>query len=128
MADPMLAALVQVSIIGAGLWLILLLHNKINRWLQAASALYGATAILQFMALPVIAWLIRVEDTPQESLPLMAISAFNLWLFAISTYILKQTLEVRWTLALILTFIVELTSAMILLSLFNLGAPVEARL
>ncbi len=116
----MLISLAQTALLGAGLWLLLMLYRRPQRWPQAATALYGACAVTHLAALPMILWASGgAQPLTRLSGPMWGIAAFRIWFFAIIVYILKETLEISVGLAAVIALVMQLLFAIALTSLFG---------
>lgn len=113
-------SLFQVGLPGIGLKLLLVLFSKSERWLQSAIALYGCSALLLFIILPLL-MLSGGSELPADNFSLLeiAIITFSLWYFIITIFIFRETLEISLVLAFFITLILELSFAAILLQLFG---------
>ncbi len=88
-------ALIQSTMLGASLYLFLKFYKKTERWLQSASALYGCSAIMVAVALPILAFAgpdVVFATTLDATKILIVITSF--WYFIVTIFILKETLEI----------------------------------
>ncbi|MCY4313224.1 MAG: hypothetical protein OXD44_05930 [Gammaproteobacteria bacterium] len=88
-------ALIQGAMLGISLYLFLKVYKKTERWLQAASALYGCSAFMVAIALPILAFAgpdVIFDSTLDLTKILVVITSF--WYFIITVFILKETLEI----------------------------------
>ncbi len=115
-----LISLTQTVLLGASLWLLLALCKKPQRWLQSAAALYGASAVTHFAALPVMLWISDGGRPPGTfSGAMFSIAVFRIWFFAVLVYILKETLEIPVGRALAIALGLQLVFALVLINLFG---------
>jgi len=118
--SPLVISLSQIALIGVGLKILLMLYSKPERWLQAASGLFGCSALLMLMVMPILLGSGNLDmQTADLSMSKLILMAVNLWYFAIMVFILKETLEIKIILAVIITFCMELLFATVLLQMFG---------
>ncbi len=88
-------ALVQSTMLGASLYLFLKICKKPERWLQSASALYGCSAIMVAVVLPILVFAgpDAIFDTTLDFTKLLVVIT-SFWYFIVTIFILKETLEI----------------------------------
>ncbi|MCY4218183.1 MAG: hypothetical protein OXE56_02775 [Gammaproteobacteria bacterium] len=88
-------ALIQSAMLGTSLYLFLKFYKKTERWLQSASSLYGCSAIMVAVALPILAFAGPdvVFDTVLDATKLLIVIT-SFWYFVVTIFILKETLEI----------------------------------
>ena len=113
-------AFMQILLLGALLYLLLKLFSKSERWLQSATALYGCSAIIVVTVVPFIS-LEGGAPLISESFNLVKLVVLfsSAWYFSVTVYILKETLEVRMFLAIVIAIVMEIVLAIILIALFG---------
>ena len=115
-----LISLTQTALPAAGLWLLLALYKKPQRWLQSATALLGASALTHLAALPVIVWFFGdAQRVEKFSAGVLSVAAFRIWFLAVTIAIIKETLEIPVGLALAISLALQLLFAIVLLVLFG---------
>ncbi|MYD75581.1 MAG: hypothetical protein F4093_11205 [Gammaproteobacteria bacterium] len=94
--NMVMMALLQSVLLGASLYLLLRIFSKPERWLQSASALYGCSAVVVALMLPVLAASgpDAIFDNTVSLIKFIVIVSSG-WYFAITVFILKETLEIR---------------------------------
>ncbi len=111
-------ATAQTALLGGGWWVVLALSKKGTRWLQSATALFGACALTHVFAVPVIEWISRSAQ-PLELLSAgVLLLAVRLWFFAIIVHIMKDTLEISTGRAIVTALALHLFIGLALLSVF----------
>jgi len=119
-AKVVFISMTQAILLGAGLWLLLQLFKKPQRWLQSATALYGTSAVTHLAALPVIVWVANTRDSLEQfSTPMWGFALFRIWFFAVMVYVLKETLEISIGLSLVIALVLQFVFALILVGLFG---------
>lgn len=92
-------ALASVLLDVVGLWLVLAVARRPERWLQSLTALFGAGIILNLALLPV-ALLVAAGGPRFELAGALAGSLVMGWGLAVLAHILRHALELAWGLAL----------------------------
>ncbi len=83
-----------VLVLAAGLplilvWVVLQLKNRLSRWEQTLSALYGTSALLSMASLP-----LNLQTGAEPTPPLVMISlVIFLWSFAVDAHIWRNALD-----------------------------------
>lgn len=83
-----------VLVLAAGLplilvWVVLRLKNRLSRWEQTLSALYGTSALLSMASLP-----LNLQTGAEPTPPLVMISlVIFLWSFAVDAHIWRNALD-----------------------------------
>ncbi len=112
-------SITQVILIGVSLRLLLVVFKQTDRWTQSAMAIYGCWSILLVVVLPVFILNSGVEIKSTDfNLTTMMVLVTTIWNFAVITSILKETLEINLSLAVLINFILELIFSTVLVSLF----------
>ena len=119
-ANSLAISLLQVLLLGLGLKILLSLFAKSERWLQSATALFGCSALLLLLTTPFILGS-QPSDLSTTAFPSVKflLVGINLWYFAITVYILKETLEIKIILAILIGFCMEVIFATVLLKFFG---------
>lgn len=92
---PMVIAMstAQVVVFGFAIWMVLRWKQKVERFRQTVTAIFGTSALLQLVAWPVVGWLHQVKESPDASMPMTLLFALSIWVLAIAVYVMKQALE-----------------------------------
>ena len=108
----------QAALLGAGLWILLALFSKRERWVQSATALFGSASLVLLVVLP---FLMASPDIDMESVTLttLVIVISSFWYFAVIVFIIRESLEVSVSMALVVSLVLELSFTIILLKLFG---------
>ncbi len=83
-----------VLVLAAGLplilvWIVLKVKSLVSRWEQTLSALYGTSALLSLVTLP-----LNFDASPEPAAPVVLISLLIfLWSFAVDAHIWRNALE-----------------------------------
>ena len=116
----LLASVVQVLLLGALLWLLLYLFRLRNRWLQAASAIYASSALLHLVALLALpAAPVDPGAVAMSTAEWVVTLGVKLWFFAVMTYLMREILDLKLTLAIVITLVLEMAFALVLFGLFG---------
>lgn len=89
------------------------------RFVQTMSAIFGTAAVLQFVTWPFVNWLIKVQDTPNAQIPLLAILALGVWTFAVAVGINRHALDVTTGQSILITLGAQIFTASIVFILFG---------
>ncbi len=104
--NTFLLAASNAALIGIGWLIVLQLGRKMQRWHQSACAIYGTTALLNLVSLPIItSGLNAAEIGSGEISQNLRIVIFGLWAWeiAVTARIARATLEIRMGLAVIIS-------------------------
>ena len=88
----------QVLLFSAFIYLILRFRGRQERAIQTLTAMFGASSILQIIALPFFGWHERLlPDDPEAAMmlttPLIVAAIIAVWSLAVMTSILRQAME-----------------------------------
>ena len=73
-------------------WIVLKLKNRVGRWEQTLSALYGTSALLSMITLP-----LNIDASSEPATPVVLISLLVfLWSFAVDTHIWRNALDLSF--------------------------------
>ncbi len=108
-------SLVQIALLALGLRIVLSLFSRRERWLQSATGVFGCSAILMLAATPVL----MITESSGTGIANLVLVAMNIWSFAVVVSILRETLEVRLVVAFLVTFALEVISAIIMQQMFG---------
>ncbi len=109
----------QVIGFGFTIWLVLRIRQHTERFQQTITAIFGASALLQLAAWPVVGWLYRVKETPDASLPMMLLFTLSIWVLAIAVYVIKHALELGTGASILITLGCQLLTLMVVFILFG---------
>lgn len=113
-------SLAQTALFGAAVWLILFLHGKRERWSQVMTALYGVSALLHVVALAPVLWIDRSgPEQAEAAVPFLLVGAINFWFLIITAVAFREALEVSMPMALLISFVCDLSVALLLVYLFG---------
>ena len=98
LASGTLLSVGQVLLFSVLINLILRVRKRPERSMQTLTAMFGATSILQLIALPFFGWHERLlPDDPQAAMmltiPLILAAGIAVWSLAVMTSILRQAME-----------------------------------
>ena len=111
-------SIAQVALLGAGLWVLLALFSKRERWIQAATALFGSASLVLVAVMPFLMSSPQIDlETVTLTTLIIVISSF--WYFAVIVFIIRETLEVSVSMALVISLVLELSFTIVLLRLFG---------
>ena len=113
-------AFVQLTLLGIALKLLLAVFSKSERWLQSATALFGSSAVIVAIVIPFLVG--NGSDGLTDStlnFVKIVVLVTSIWYFAVIVFILKETLEIRLMLAIILAVLLEIALATVLLQIFG---------
>lgn len=124
-ASPFLLAASHTLLVGVA-WLVLLqITRKMTRWYQSASALYGTSAIMNLVSLPLIAGSIPASVTGNGAQP--GIGSFiliSLWLWEIgvTARIIRESIEIRMSMSIGISLLMSFVLQFIMINLFGPGS------
>jgi hypothetical protein len=111
--NPVAILLLAVSLPLVMSWIVLRLRNQTGRWLQTVSALFGTSAVLSMLSLPVS---LTAGAEPSALLALILLATF-FWSFAVDGHIWRHALNVTFSTGLALAAILFAASLFIIHSL-----------
>lgn len=85
------------------IWLFLRLRLHTERFNQTASAVFGTSSLLNLAAWPIINWGRQAQESTARELPDMLLLVITFWWLAVTAHILKEALEVEYTVAALYT-------------------------
>jgi hypothetical protein len=119
----LLVATIQVLIIGLLVHTALQSRRLSNRWYQTISALYGVTTVINLVSIPVVGWMERFKDAPEQAVgPALLGLIVTLWFIALMAHILRHALELRLAASILLSvglFAIIFLSSLLLLSMLT---------
>ena len=109
----------QVVVFGLAIWVVLRLKLKAERFPQTVTAIFGASALLQLVAWPIVGWLYRVKESPDASMPMMLLFALSIWVLAVAVYVMKQALELGTGASFLITLACQVFTLLVVFILFG---------
>ncbi|HED14263.1 MAG TPA: hypothetical protein ENI62_11540 [Gammaproteobacteria bacterium] len=113
-----LAAVTQASAFGAVLWVVLSIRGKSERWLQTATALFGAGSLLQLLTIPVSYMLGNQQSSISLGLPSLLLLVIAFWFLAVMSWVFRQSLEIKTGMSLLLSLGCQFVVLVIVLMVF----------
>lgn len=95
------------------------LAHATSRFVQTVTAIFGTAAVLQFVTWPFVNWYNKVQNTPEQQIPLLAILALGVWTFAVAVGINRHALEVGTGQSILITLGAQMFTASIVFILFG---------
>ena len=120
--NTFLLAASNAALIGIGWIIVLQLARKMERWHQSASAIYGTTAILNLVSLPIITSGISAAEFGDGQIPQnLRLIIFGLWAWeiAVTARITRTTLEIGLGFAVIISIAMSFGLQLIMAPLFR---------
>lgn len=87
-------------------WIVLRLKSRVARWEQTLSALYGTSALLSLLSLPLN---LQTGAEPTPAVVLMSLMIF-LWSFAVDAHVWRHALETSFAAGLAVAMVMFLVS------------------
>ncbi len=113
-------AAAQVLLMAGFLKLLLTIHRKRERWLQALTALLGSLSLLNLLSTPFSHSIdTEAEGTLVLTPGLIIVGLLQLWFFVVMARVLRETLEVRMGRAVILSFLLSYGIALVIITVFG---------
>jgi uncharacterized membrane protein YagU involved in acid resistance len=118
-ANPIAAVLIQLALEFAFIWCVLRAFERQPRFVQTACAVFGADALLNLLALPLVLWYRGLAAAPTE-MTLPQVLQFLLWVWSldISAWIMSRALERPYVVALAIVIGYVMLSASLHFTLF----------
>lgn len=116
-------ALTMVVTLGGSIWLFLRLRLKNERFVKTATGIYGSTALLHLISIPVSQWALQKEAEPDQ-LALTIVWLLGLWVIAVTARILQEALDVEFIVAILYTLAAKILTVfgfMFVLLLIRVG-------
>ena len=120
--NPLLLAIAHAGLVAGSWHLLLRITGKLERWHQSISAIFGTGALLNIVSMPLIVTSINTGAAMDAQRPGIASYTFLLlwiWDIAITSRIVRETIEVRLLHAVGLSFVLSLVIRFVLVSLFG---------
>ncbi len=93
-AFALTTATMQVLLMGLIVHVALRFRGYPERWNQTISALYGATALINLVAMPIVGWMERVKESPEAVIwPALLGLGMTVWFVAIMAHVLRHALD-----------------------------------
>ena len=103
---------------------LLKITNKLERWTQSATAVFGTAGILNLISLPVFMnseQFMRPSPGDPVSVAMYAATALFIWDIAVNTRIVRETIEVRTSFAVGISLVIRYISIGVIGMLFGLS-------
>lgn len=124
-ANPILLAASHTLLLGAAWLVVLQLSRKMARWYQSASAIYGTSAIMNLVSLPVISGSIPVStdgnSAVQPGFGAFILISLWLWEIAVTARIVRESIEIRMSMAIGISLLMSFVLQFIMINLFGPG-------
>ncbi|NDY95565.1 hypothetical protein [Wenzhouxiangella limi] len=104
--SPTLLLLLATGLPMLLVWIVLRLKSRVSRWEQTLSALYGTSALLSLLSLPLN---LQVGAEPAPPIVLLSLVIF-LWSFAVDAHIWRHALDTSFAAGLAVAMIMFLLS------------------
>lgn len=86
-------AVVDVGLIAGLLWILLWIRDMLNRLPQTLSALYGAGAVMQLIALPLVLWQSASVSAPAQGVGALLLWVWLLWHLLVVGHVLRHAVS-----------------------------------
>jgi len=113
-----MAALIQAGTFGIVIWAVLLIRDKRERWLQTATALFGAGSLLQLLTIPVSYMLGNQQSSISLGMPSLLLLVIAFWFLAVMSWVFRQSLEIKTGMSLLLSLGCQFVVLVIVLMVF----------
>jgi len=110
---PVLVLILAVGLPLVLTWIVLKLRQRLERWEQTLTALFGTNALLSIITLPLS---LAAGSEPNAALALVLLASF-FWSFAVDAHIWRNALEVSFSVALVITMLLFVISLFVITSL-----------
>jgi hypothetical protein len=120
--NPVVLAASHILFIGVSWLVLLLLTRKGERWMQSASAMYGTSAILNLVSIPLIAsndHLISPDPAAGPNFTTFAFVSLWIWEIAVTACIIRETLEIKMRKAVFISLLMTFAMQFIMVTLFS---------
>ncbi len=104
--SPTLLLLLATGLPMVLVWIVLRLKSRVSRWEQTLSALYGTSALLSLLSLPLN---LQAGTEPAPPVVLLSLLIF-LWSFAVDAHIWRHALETSFAAGLAVAMILFMIS------------------
>lgn len=121
-ASPVPLAAIHTLLLGVSWIALLMLTGKMDRWHQSASAIYGCSAMINLVSLPIIANGIAdvpVERTDQPTAMSVIMIGLWLWELTVTARIVRESIEIRMSSAFGISLLMAFAIQFTMVSLFN---------
>ncbi len=118
----LILTLVDAALLAGMLWILLWIRDLLNRFQQSLTALYGATAVMQALAAPLVLWQPGIVDAETVTTAMMAVSLllwlWLLWNLMVIGHILRHTIATSLPVGMLLALLYVFASFSVTRSLF----------
>ncbi len=112
----------HVLFIGVSWMILLQITGKAARWTQSASAMYGTSACLNLVSMPLIATndrLLSAEPVTTPDLTMFAFVSVWIWEIVVSACIIRETIETRMRRGVFISLLMTFAMQFIMVTLFS---------
>ncbi len=112
----------HILFIGANWMILLLFFRKVDRWVQSASAIYGTSAILNLVSLPLIAsndYLVSPDSAAGPNFTTFTFVSLWIWEIAVTACIMRETLDIKMRKAVFISLLMTFAMQFIMVTLFS---------
>jgi len=113
-----LAAVTQAGAFAVILWVVLSIRGRRERWLQTATALFGAGSLLQLLTIPISYMLGNQQSSITLGLPSLLLLVIAFWFLAVMSWVFRQSLEIKTGMSLLLSLGCQFVVLVIVLLVF----------
>lgn len=120
--NPIVLAVSQAGLVVGSWYLLLTFTNRLARWHQSISAIFGTSIILNIISLPLFLGNLNTLPTAANSQPtLTSITLVLIWLWdiAITSRIIRATIEVKTMLSIGISLMLSIAIRFVLLKFFG---------
>lgn len=114
-------ALIDAGLIAGLLWILLWIRDMLNRLPQTLSALYGAGAVMQLIALPLVLWQSATVPAPAQGLGALLLWIWLLWHLLVLGHVLRHAVSTTLPLGTLLALLYVFVSFSVTRSVFFPG-------
>lgn len=114
-------ALIDAGLIAGLLWILLWIRDMLNRLPQTLSALYGAGAAMQLIALPLVLWQSASVSAPAQGLGALLLWIWLLWHLLVVGHVLRHAVSTILPLGMLLALLYVFVSFSVTRSVFFPG-------
>jgi len=117
----------QIILFSGIIWLALKIKGRPERWVQTLTGIFGATAVLQLLTLPLFGWQESLVSPDTGllvvTLPLVIVAAIAIWSLTVMASILRQAMEIGIGGSILLVILCQATVLFIISMLIGSPSP-----
>ena len=120
--SPVVLAVSHAGLVMVCWYFLLMMTNRLDRWHQSISALFGTSIILNLISLPLFLSSVQAEQTALDTKPSLAgitIVIIWCWDIAVTSRIIRFTLEVRTVIAIGISLALSIVIRFVLINIFG---------